>query len=142
VGDMSDLSKFDNESITDVYASHVFEHVKQADVLKTLMDIHRVLCPGGKFYVSVPDLDILCHAFINPAVSPDIKFHVMRMIFGGQTDAHDFHYFGWNQVFMVSFLEQAGFTSFERVTSFGIFEDTSEFMPYGFPISLNVIATK
>jgi predicted SAM-dependent methyltransferase len=133
---------FENDSASDVYASHVLEHVTQAKVLSTLKEIRRILKPGGKFYVSVPDLDILCHTFINPMASPDIKFHVMIMMFGGQVDDHDFHFFGWNQLFLFDFLSQAGFSDANRVESFGLFNDTSDYRPYGFPISLNVIATK
>jgi len=142
IGDISDLSMFENDSASDVYASHVFEHVIQAKVLDTLKEIRRILKPGGKFYVSVPDLDILCHTFINPMASTEIKFHVMRMMFGGQVDDHDFHFFGWNQVFLIDFLSQAGFTTANRVDSFGLFSDTSDYKPYGIPISLNVVATK
>ncbi len=142
IGDISDLSMFEDGSTSDVYASHVFEHVTQAKALDTLKEIKRVLKPGGKFYVSVPDLDVLCHTFINPIVSPAVKFHVMRMMFGGQMDAHDFHFFGWNQIFLFDFLRQAGFSEANRVESFGLFNDTSDYKPYGFPISLNVIATK
>ena len=36
VGDISDLSQFKDNSISEVYASHVFEHVKYIDVKKTL----------------------------------------------------------------------------------------------------------
>ena len=66
----------------------------------------------------------------------------MRMIFGGQTDEFDYHYFGWNFEFMKNFLEVAGFRNIEKVQSLGLFDDTSDYKPYGFPISLNVIATK
>jgi predicted SAM-dependent methyltransferase len=142
IGDISDLSMFENDSASDVYASHVLEHVKQVKVLDTLKEIRRILKPGGKFYVSVPDLDILCHTFINPIASPEMKFHVMRMMFGGQIDDYDFHFFGWNQVFLFDFLGQAGFCDASRVESFGLFNDTSDYKPYGFPISLNVIAIK
>jgi predicted SAM-dependent methyltransferase len=142
IGDINDLSMFKDGSTSDVYASHVFEHVKQAEALDTLKGIQRILKPRGKFYVSVPDLDVLCHTFINPIVSPDVKFHVMRMMFGGQIDAYDFHFFGWNQAFLFDFLRQAGFSGAKRVESFGLFNDTSDYKPYGFPISLNVIATK
>jgi len=142
IGDISDLSMFENDSVSEVYASHVFEHVKQVKVLETLVEIRRILKPAGKFYVSVPDLDILCHMFINPVASPDIKFHVMRMMFGGQVDDYDFHFFGWNQLFLFDFLRKAGFSDVNRVKSFGLFNDTSDYKPYGFPISLNVIATK
>ena len=62
-------------------------------VTKTSHSIHRVLKKEGKFYISVPDMDILCHAFVNPIGTAQMKFHFMRMIFGGQVDDNDFHYF-------------------------------------------------
>jgi len=142
IGDISDLSQFEAESIDEIYASHVLEHVTQSKALDTLKGIHRILKPGGKFHISVPDLDVLAHTFINPLAPPEVKFQVMRIIFGGQVDEFDFHYFGWNEVFLFNFLKEAGYTEFHRVQSLGIFNDTSDFKPYGFPISLNVVATK
>lgn len=142
VGDIVDLTQFDDQSVIEIYASHVLEHVTHSRVSQTLKGIHRVLRPGGKFYVSVPDMDTLCHTFINPILPLDIKYHVMGMMFGGQVDAHDFHCFGWNQLIMWDQLRKAGFSVLERVASFGLFNDTSDFQPYGFPVSLNVIATK
>ena len=70
------------------------------------------------------------------------KFAVMRMIFGGQQDQYDYHFFGWNMQFLTAFLTIAGFSVISRVDSFGLFDDGSEFKPFGFPISLNVVATK
>jgi predicted SAM-dependent methyltransferase len=142
VGDIGDLSQFQDQSFDDIYASHVLEHVPQLKILDALKGIHRVLRPRGKFYVSVPDLDILCHTFINPIITLDVKWHVMRMMFGGQIDPHDFHFIGWNQAILWDHLKRAGFSAAERVESFGLFKDTSDYAPYGFPISLNVIATR
>ena len=142
VGSISDLSQFDNDSIEEIYASHVVEHVEQKNIKKTLNGIYRILKEGGKFYISVPDLDVLCKIFINDKAPPKVKFHVMRMMFGGQTDEHDYHYFGWNFLFMKDFLIESGFKKVERVKSFSIFNDTSDYAPYGVPISLNVIAYK
>ena len=110
--------------------------------MQTLAGIRRVLVPGGKLRVSVPDMDVLCHLFINPRASSEIKFHVMRMMFGGQTDAHDFHFVGFNERVLLAFLRQAQFSRAERVGDFGIFEDASSYEPYGSPISLNVVATR
>ena len=45
-------------------------------------------------------------------------------------------------VFLKSALEKAKFTKIERVINFNIFEDTSSYKPYGFPISLNIVAFK
>ena len=53
-----------------------------------------------------------------------------------------FIFFGWNQLFLFDFLRKAGFSDVNRVKSFGLFNDTSDYKPYGFAISLNVIATK
>ena len=142
LGDISDLSQFENNSIEQVYASHVIEHVPQKKVNETLKGVYRILSENGKFYISVPDMDVLCKIFIDSKAPPDVKFHIMRMMFGGQVDEFDFHYFGWNFEFMRDFLTNAGFKRIEKVKSFSLFNDTSDYAPYGPPISLNVIAHK
>lgn len=142
IGDISDLGQFADGSCEKVYASHVLEHVRQQDVVPTLSGIRRILAPGGELLVSVPDWDVLCHLFISPVVGPAVKWHALQMILGAQGDEHDFHRVGFNEGFLGYFLQQAGFSSSRRVASFGLFADTSEYRPYGFPISLNVIATR
>jgi predicted SAM-dependent methyltransferase len=142
IGNITDLSQFEDNSIEEIYASHVVEHVAQKDVEKTLKGIHRVLKDNGKFYVSVPDMDLLCKIFIDPKAPYNVKFYVMRVMFGGQIDEYDFHYFGWNLEFMKNFLTKAGFKKIERVKSFSMFKDTSDLAPFGPPISLNIIAYK
>ena len=142
IGDISDLSQFSDASIDEIYASHTLEHVTQKKMAETLSGIFRVLKLGGKFYISVPDLDILCHTFISPLAPMEVKFQMMRMMFGGQEDSFDFHYFGWNQALLYQYLHSAGFSDAERVDSFNLFNDFSNYQPFGFPISLNVIAKK
>ena len=109
---------------------------------ETLKGVHRILSENGKFYISVPDMDVLCKIFIDSKAPAEVKFHTMRMMFGGQVDDFDFHYFGWNFEFMRDFLTKAGFKRIEKVKSFSLFNDTSDYAPYGPPISLNVIAYK
>ncbi len=140
-GDITDLSQFDDNSIEEIYASHIIEHVPQRQVTETFKGIYRVLKDNGKFYVSVPDMDILCRLFLS-IKEGKARFHIMRMMFGGQTDKYDFHYFGWNNFFLRGYLTSAGFKNIERVKTFSLFEDTSDYAPYGEPISLNVIAYK
>ena len=143
IGDITDLSQFEDCSINEIYASHVVEHVKQNDVKKTLRGIYRVLKNSGKFYVSVPDMEILCKAFVDLKAPYKVKLHIMQMMFGGQTDQFDFHYFGWNLEFLKDYLSSAGFKKIEKVKFFSIFNDTSNYAPYNeVPISLNIIAYK
>jgi predicted SAM-dependent methyltransferase len=101
------------------------------------------LQPGGRLYVSVPDMDILAALFLDKeSHSVEEQFFVMRMIFGGHVDAYDHHKVGLNESFLASFLIHAGFKNICRVGSFGLFDDSSEGQFKGTPISLNVIAEK
>ena len=142
IGDISDLSQFKDDSIEEIYASHVFEHINQKNINKTLLGINRILKKNGKFYIAVPDMDILCKMFIDKTNTPQIKIHALKMIFGGQTDEYDFHYFGYNFDLLSNLLKKNGFKDVERVEKFSIFNDTSSYAPYGELISLNLIAIK
>ena len=64
------------------------------------------------------------------------------MMYGGQVDDYDIHYFGWDFELLQDYLLASGFKKVERVKSFSLFDDTSDFAPYGPPISLNIIAYK
>tara|TARA_B100001063_G_scaffold213268_1_gene212745 strand:- start:323 stop:517 length:195 start_codon:yes stop_codon:yes gene_type:complete len=64
------------------------------------------------------------------------------MIFGGQTDQYDFHYFGWNFELLKGILKNIGFKNVEKVEKFSLFKDTSDYAPHGELISLNLIAKK
>ena len=115
IGNIEDLSQFEDESIEEIYASHIIEHVDQKKIQNTFKGIFRILKKEGKFYVSVPDMDVLCHFFVSPLADKKIKFHTMRMIFGGQVDNYDYHYFGWNYEFMNDYLRDVGFLKINKV---------------------------
>ena len=145
-GDVRDLSRFGDNSYSEVYCSHVLEHVALKDMDRTLRGLHRILVPGGKAYISVPDMDALCRLFLAPGSAlPDkitSRIVVMRMMFGGQLDDYDYHYTGLNFDLLASFLRDAGFHEVERVASFGLFEDMSDLHFGEIPVSLNLIAVK
>jgi predicted SAM-dependent methyltransferase len=143
VGSCTDLSRFKAESFEQVYASHVIEHLGyQVEIPAAFAEIHRVFKPGGKFFVSVPDLETLCGLFVAPELKLEHRFRIMRMLFGGEIDEHDFHKTGLSWEFMQEFLKGAGFGPIERVEEFGLFEDASSLRFIGRPISLNVEARK
>jgi len=143
-GDAGDLSRFGDGTFEALYASHVLEHFDYKDALPAaLREWHRVLAPGGTLYVSVPDLAVLSSLFVlRDQLTMQDRFLVMRMMFGGHIDAHDYHQVGLDVEFLATFLGEAGFVNLRRVKSFGLFEDTSNMLFKGFPISLNVVAEK
>ena len=117
------------------------------NVLQVLQEWNRVLKRDtGTLLISVPDLSVLADQFANNnKLSPAEKFHLMRMIFGGQTDSKDSHLAGFDEDILVGFLVESGFCRIRRVDGFGgsvDWEDTSSMVWHGKKISLNVIAQK
>jgi predicted SAM-dependent methyltransferase len=145
IGDITDLSQFDDGSIEEIYASHVLEHIPMSKIANTFNGIQRVLNKGGKLYISVPNLDLIAQMFLI-ASEGKVKYEIMRYIYGGQIDSYDFHYVGYWPDFLFSILINAKFKRYERVDYFNIFKDTSTMKLYAkngvFPLSLNVIAYK
>lgn len=139
VGVISDLSLLPSASLDEVYAAHELARVTQAAMIPTLRGLRRVLRADGRLLLSVPDLDVLCRLFQHPQASKEDRFRIMRMLFGGQVDAHDFHLIGLNYEFLADYLAAAGFRRLERVRSFGLFQDQSEAVLFGERVSLNVI---
>lgn len=144
VGDCSSLEQFADGSVTEIYAAHVLEHLGyQSALTRALHEMHRVLCAGGLLRVSVPDLEVLCRLFITPGLGHDKRFYVMRMMFGGQIDEHDFHRVGFDWETLRGYLDKAGFREITRVEEFGLFPgDCSSMRFENQLISLNVAARK
>jgi predicted SAM-dependent methyltransferase len=143
IGSATDLSAVPDASCSHVYGSHVYEHLTYADeVLRAFHEAYRVLAPGGLFLVAVPDLDAMCRLFIDPRLTIDERFNVMRLIYGGQTDPWDFHKAGFNAELLAAYLYNAGFVDVQRWPSFGLFQDTSEMGYLDVALSLNVSAIK
>jgi predicted SAM-dependent methyltransferase len=140
----NDLSHFPDKTFIEIYASHVVEHLDYKNELKdTLTGWNRVLVPGGRVFVSVPDLDVLARLVLDKSkLTVDERFFVMRMIFGGHLDKYDYHVVGLNEEFLAGFLRDSGFVNIKRVQEFDLFKDTSTMLFKGIAISLNIIAEK
>lgn len=145
ITDASDLSKFENDSVEIIYASHVLEHFYYGlnnELINTLKEWYRVLTPRGQLLVSVPDLKTLCWLYLNPNLMPLERHHLMRIIFGGQTNIYDVHKVGFDVETLALYLEEAGFQEYEQVSEFNLFNDCSSLRLLDTLISLNVVAIK
>jgi predicted SAM-dependent methyltransferase len=140
VGDAAALP-FADGAFEEVYASHVYEHLGYWGGLPAaLAEARRVLAPGGALRLSVPDLDALARLYVAEERTADERFHLMRMIFGGQMHRRDFHLVGLSHDTLEPFLRRAGFHEIERVAEHGRFDDASALRFAGRLISLNLVA--
>lgn len=144
IGNANDLSRFDDNTFDEIYSSHVLEHFDYTrELILVLKEWRRVMKPGGRLYVSVPDLDKLADLFLRKdTLSLKDRFMVMRMILGGHVDEYDYHKTGFNWEILTAFLNEAGFRNSKIVDNFMIFSDTSSYTFNGVAISINMIAEK
>lgn len=77
------LSQYADNSVEEIRASHILEHFGFEDVPKVLAEWQRVLRPGGRIRIAVPDAEKVL------ADKRDPKRLLYLM--GGQTNADDFH---------------------------------------------------
>ena len=140
----NNLSQFIDDTFDEIYASHVLEHFDYKDeMINTLIEWKRVLLPGGKIYISVPDLEVHARLLLErDKLSVDERFFIMRMLFGCHVDQYDYHYVGLNWEFLAYFLRKAGYVNLRRVGTFNLFDDLSAMTFRGVLVSLNVIAEK
>lgn len=142
-GNADDLSRFPDDTFAEIYASHVLEHFDFTHkVLDVLQEWRRVLQPGGRLYVSVPDLEKCCEVYLKAKGQPEQRKLIMAMILGGHVDEHDYNLSGFDEDYLTRYLQEAGFHSVRRVDQFGVFGDSSRLKLLDVPISINVIARK
>lgn len=143
ISDICELKNIEDNSVSVFYLSHVLEHITLTNVEKTLKKLFVAMTNNGSLYISVPDLEVLGEHLRNKDLGIEQKIHVLRMIYGGQISNFDYHYFGYTFEILNFFLKESGFVNIEKVKSFNLHKDTSEFTPYfGIPISLNIICHK
>lgn len=145
IGDAADLSQFADNSVETIYASHILEHFHYGlgnELLKTLSEWYRVLQPGGKLMVSVPNLQVLCWLYLNPTLDPMQRIHIMRIMFGGHMNEYDVHRVGFDPEVLALYLQEVGFADCMTVDEFGLFKDCSSLRIVDTLISVNMIATK
>ena len=116
-----------DESVTEIRASHVLEHLSFGEAQAALADWNRALKTGGTLRVAVPDFDKAADDTENPLR--------LRYVMGGQTDEHDFHKSAWTRDSLTNTLTRIGFDVGEDWVS--ELKDCASL-----PVSLNISATK
>jgi len=112
-----DITKldFDDNSVAEILASHVFEHLNPYHALDILKEWLRVLKPGGKLIMEMPDIEALCQTFITANTGE--RYGIVNAIYGsvnttdvgGPDNITSPHLFGWWPQSMSDHLQNAGY---------------------------------
>ena len=148
VSDITDLSFFDNESVSVIYASHVLEHFGRHEYMEVLQRWYELLKPGGILRIAVPDLEKVFEHYIKNQDAVILR----GFLYGGQTYKNNYHYCGWDYEALASDLKQVGFQEIVRYdwrkTEHSEVDDFSQcYLPHmeketGTLMSLNIEAKK
>ena len=123
------LSDYADGSVDEVYASHVLEHFPHADAQDVLNEWVRVLRPGGKLSVAVPDWDRIVEAYQHGC-----NFSLEQVVYGGHVDENDVHHSMYNASGLRIMMRRAGIVGVRRFDGHG---DCSSH-----PVSLNLCGVK
>lgn len=75
-----------DETVDEIYASHVLEHFPHNQVEAVLKDWARALKKGGRLRIAVPDFAKIAQSYLEGKAAPHQSW-----LLGGQTDADDYH---------------------------------------------------
>lgn len=136
-----DATKLDlyDSSVSEIMASHLFEHLNPWRAVDALKEWYRVLKPGGKLIMEMPDMENLCRKFLEANCGQ--RYGILNCIYGAvnTTDHGDPsettspHLYGWFPQSIADHLYNAGFVNI----TFG-----PEIWPHPEPPNMHVEGTK
>ena len=141
VGVCTDLSRFDDSSVAQVYAWHVLNKLdghQQADALR---EIYRVLQPGGYLIGAVTDMDLLCRIFVSTP-DPVARMGIASVIFGDHSSPAHINHFGFNTEILIAIVQMYGFRNVYRTAELELFAEDRETIVEGIGVDLNFIVEK
>lgn len=112
--DVADLD-FDENSVSEILAVHVFEHLNPYKCLDILKSWKKILKPGGRLIMEMPNIEELCRRFVSASTGE--RYGILNAVHGSvnTTDSGDPteisspHLFSWWPQSIADLLYNAGF---------------------------------
>jgi len=105
---------FANNSVGEIYTSHVFEHIGLNDIYLVIEEWRRVLALNGRLVLKLPNLETEVKIWLNAPTEK--KWFEVGRIFGSQSHTGNTHLCGFNPESLKWFLENFDF----KVKSIGL----------------------
>lgn len=87
---------YPDNSVDNIYACHVIEHLSRAEFKVFAHEAMRCLKPGGQLEIRCPDIMKLCHLMLQDSYS--ITNH--QRMYGLQSNEGEYHKSGYNEVLL------------------------------------------
>lgn len=115
--DISNLNMIEAASVDEIYASHCLEHFGHFDTLRVLKEWRRIMRPGGKCYIGVPDFRALVRLYEKVGLTQ----FIIDLGWGGQEYKEAFHYTPFDFPRLSRLVIDAGFSDVKQLAE----------LPYG-----------
>ena len=143
------LRNYEDNSVDEIYACHVLEHLGRWNYLDALERWYEILKPGGVIKIAVPDFEAVVKIYSeNKFDLPKIR----GLLYGGQDYDGNIHTWCWDTKSLSDDLESIGFKETQRYdwreTDHSYIDDFSQcYLPHmdkenGTLMSLNIKAIK
>lgn len=103
------LFQYADGAVDEIRAVHILEHFSHTQTIDVLKEWCRVLKPGGRIRLSVPDFDYVVEQYKKGTNEPLEGF-----LMGGHYDEHDIHKAMFNEQKLTEALATAGFADIKR----------------------------
>ena len=110
VADVRDLSALPDGHFDEVMAIDVLEHMERTESAQALAEWHRVLAPGGRLRLQVPDVMAVGQLLQERDSYEDHELFIHHL-YGTQAYTGDFHLAGFTDRLMIELLRTVGFDS-------------------------------
>jgi predicted SAM-dependent methyltransferase len=128
--------KYDNETVDEIYMSHMLEHLNREDAIELINNCYVWLKKHGRLFISVPDIKKL-GKLIN-LYDDEI---LMSWIYGDGNNIYNFnHHWGYSENSLKKLLNIAGFNQIEPFEP--MYNDDSSFKFKDMYLSINWVCEK
>ncbi len=114
-----DVIPYKDNTISAIYSEHALEHVPFARAERALKEWHRVLKPGGKVTLYIPDFEECCKAYLNAPLESQrfmetrawykLTIYGVQESQGGEPDEAQIHMCGFSKAEIRIVMERNGF---------------------------------